>query len=149
MIYLSGMLIHGFDPREFVPPSIYNQFGAEKSWWFVDMRLPLICKQIKDDFGGAAVIINNWHFGGVSQNSGYRTPTSTVGASLSQHRRGCAADVKVKGYTAKQVYDLILANKDKYMALGLTTLEDIADTPTWTHLDTRYTGSNEILIVKP
>lgn len=143
------MLIHGFDVREFTPPSIYQQFGAVKSWWFVDVRLPRICKQIKDDFGGASVTINNWFWGGVAQNSGYRTPTSTVGASLSQHRRGCAADVKVKGYTSKQVYDHILANKDKYIELGLTTLEDIADTPTWLHLDTRHTGLDEILIVKP
>lgn len=142
------MKIHSFDVREFVPPEIFNRFG-ENSWWFVDVRLPRICKEIKDDFGGAPVVINNWHFGGVAQNSGFRTPTSTVGASLSQHRRGCAVDVKVKGHTPKAVHAMILANKDKYMELGLTTLEDVAYTSTWAHLDTRWTGLDEILIVKP
>lgn len=139
---------NGFYAHEFVGQDIYSKFGPIKSWWFIDKRVVVICAELKKDLN-ATVTINNWHFGGVAQNSGYRTPTSTVGASLSQHRRGCAADVKVKGYTAKQVYDHILANKDKYMALGLTTLEDVEFTPTWTHLDTRYTGSSEILIVKP
>lgn len=136
-----------FKTQEFVSKAIYEKFG-ENSIWFIDPRLiklAVFCRT----FWGKPITINNWHIGGKSQERGFREPTSTVGASLSQHRFGRAIDITVKGMTPQEVYKSILDNEKAFMEQGLTTLEDIKDTPTWNHLDIRNTGLNKILIVKP
>lgn len=139
---------NGFRITEFVPKQIFDRFGAN-AWWLIDPKVPRICAEIKADFGGAQVIINNWYAGGVRQFSGYRPISCKTGGNDSQHRHGRAADVLVAGHTADAVRDHILAQKEKYIALGLTTLEHKAFAPTWVHFDVRFTGMNEILIVKP
>ena len=102
--------------------------------------------------------INNWWDANESeqdalpserQYSGFREPSCTIGGTLSQHRFGRAIDIRIAGLTPQEVYTAILAAKEKFMAAGLTTLEDIRDTPTWNHLDIRYTGKSDILIVRP
>ena len=60
-----------------------------------------------------------------------------------------AIDIKISGLTPQEIYAHILKNAKTFMDLGLTTLEDIRDTPTWNHLDIRYTGLSEIKIVRP
>ena len=62
-------------------------------------KLMALLEQIHTACGGRAVIIN----------SGYRTAAynkKVGGAPLSQHLLAKAADIRVEGMTAKQVYDI-------------------------------------------
>ncbi|MFR7473765.1 MAG: D-Ala-D-Ala carboxypeptidase family metallohydrolase [Christensenellales bacterium] len=62
-------------------------------------KLMALLEQIRTACGGRAVIIN----------SGYRTAAynkKVGGAPLSQHLLAKAADIRVEGMTAKQVYDI-------------------------------------------
>ena len=133
--------------QEFVPKEIYDQFG-DKSIWFIDPKMPIIVQAIRDILG-CPITINNWHLGGHYNNSGYRTPKCTEGASLSQHRFGRAADLKPDGISIREAMDKVKANFPMLRAIGLTTIENIAFTKTWLHIDTRWTGSDELLIVNP
>jgi len=137
-----------FTIQEFVPKEIY-QIYSERSIWFVDQRLIDGMQWLREYFG-ASITINNWHTGGTLQNRGFRHPTTTTGARLSQHKFGRACDFNVAGLTAKQTFDKI--RNDWGIISGhtfFTTMEDVQYTPTWTHIDGRDTGSMELLIVKP
>lgn len=81
-------------------------------------------------------------------------------AQLSQHIGGStnAGDYNViitfKGgkklvKNSSEIFDIIIKHSAQFMEAGLTTLEDKAMTPGWTHADCRFTGLNQIYIVKP
>lgn len=133
--------------KELVPAAIFNQFG-DKSWWFLDKEAVQMLNDIRELFG-VPFIVNNWHSGGQYKESGYRSPDTTTGGKLSQHKRGAAFDIKPIGMTPREIYDNILLDEEYFLKTGLTTLEDIASTPTWVHVDNRWTGMDKILIVKP
>lgn len=134
-----------FDIREFVHPDVWTRFG-ESSVWFLDRRLFSINQCLRDRFG--SLIINNWHFGGERVDSGFN-PNRDIGAEYSQHKFGRATDDQFRDATANEVRQDILKHQCYWLEMGLTTLESGDYAPTWVHLDTRYTGMNEILIVKP
>lgn len=137
-----------FHIEEFVPQGIFDQYG-EKSVWFVDMRLIEGMEWLRSYFG-AAIIINNWHQGGPFQNRGFRTPQTTVGRRLSQHRFGRACDFNVVGIKPQVVWARLQKDWDIVRQhTFFTTMEDIDDTPGWVHIDGRLHKSNELLIVKP
>jgi len=141
-------LTDNFYLDEFIHPDIYRKFG-NKSVWFIDQRMVYIAQALRDDMATPA-IINNWATGGNYKSSGVRVMAAKVGAKYSQHKYGRAIDIKFGSWQAtKEAYDFILVNQDKYMELGLTTLENIKYTPTWLHLDCRLTAMDQILIVKP
>jgi hypothetical protein len=126
-----------FKVEEFVPREIYNQYG-DKSIWFIDSKIVTICDWLRVNLN-RPITINDWHTGGQYNYSGYRPPDCAIGAKLSQHKRGAAADIKVRDMTPVQVAAFIKANYKELFKLGLTTIEK--DTPSWTHIDTRWTGS--------
>lgn len=132
-----------FNLEEFVPQDIFNQYG-EKSIWFIDPRLINLAEFIRTFFNKPMTINGN----GLNER-GFRSPDSSTGAKLSQHKFGRAIDFNIQGLTPQQVYDTILKNKDAFMKAGLTTMEDIKMTPTWTHVDVRQTNKLDILIVQP
>lgn len=138
-----------FDIREFVPKLIWDTYG-ERSAWFVDPRLIDSMDHLRSFFG-APITVNNWHTGGSFQNRGFRHPNSTQGGRLSQHRFGRACDFNVAGLKANDVYYAILNSwPEMVMSTAFTTLEDVADTPTWTHIDIRAVDDrSKPLIVKP
>lgn len=137
-----------FQLEEFVPKAIYDQYMAN-SIWFVDMRLVEGMEWIRSYFN-ASIIINNWHKGGPLQNRGYRPPNTTVGARLSQHKFGRACDFNVLGLKPDQVFDRLVADWGEVSKhTFFTTMEDKADTPSWSHIDLRCTKLDHILIVKP
>lgn len=133
--------------QEFVPPDIYKQFG-EVAWQFIDPRLVSLANYVREFFG-KPVIINNWSTGGTLTLRGFRPPSTTIGGTLSQHKFGRAFDMNVVGVTPQQAYKAILDNPKSFMEKGLTTMENIEFTSTWNHLDIRYTGRSEIVIVNP
>lgn len=132
-----------FSDYEFVTPEIYQQFGIH-SCWFIDPKLVAIAQFIRDRFN-KPVTINNFLNGGPYRDSGFRDSSCQIGATNSQHRHGRAIDFRVQGMTPQQVRNDIIRNYDLYRTLGLTTME--ADTPTWVHIDCRFTNQETLLIV--
>lgn len=135
-------LTKNFELREFVPKATYDQFG-DKSIQFIDHRLPALCQAIRDLFPGKSVTINNWHIGGTQQLCGFRPPNCDVGAELSQHKHGRAADLHILGLTDyEEAREVIRKNFDMLHALGLSTIE--LGTPTWLHIDCRWIGLDKL-----
>ena len=142
-------LTENFRLEEFVPKSIYHNYG-EKAIWFIDPRMIQFAQYIRTHFD-ARVMVNNWHCGGKNHNRGYRKPGTSVGSSLSQHKFGRAIDFNVVGYEPAEVVEWICDRWE--MLCGpkdlITTIEDVEYTPTWVHVDCRWTGMDEVLMVKP
>jgi len=136
-----------FHLEEFVSKAIFNKWG-QASQWFVDPSIISLAQFYRDYFG-YPITINNWKNGGKFGQRGFREPASKVGASLSQHRFGRAFDCNISNVTPDEARKAILDNKNKFMAKGLTTIEDGAYSPTWIHSDIRWTGGSNIKIVKP
>ena len=137
-------LTKDFTLQEFIPQSIYQQYG-DKSIWFIDPRLPALAQAIRDIIE-RPVIINNWFTGGTYSNCGYRTPDCLIGAKLSQHKSGRAIDLHFQGINDYEaIRNIIRANWSKLQPLGLTTIEK--ETPTWLHCDMRWTGLDTLLEV--
>jgi uncharacterized protein YcbK (DUF882 family) len=135
-----------FDLRELVCPEAYTALG-DNAKWLLDPKLVAVVQEIRN-LAGKSITVNNWHVGGNYKESGYRMPNSTTGASLSQHRLGRAADLKIAGMTPTQALKLVQDNWSKLSALGLSAVEDISCTPSWLHVDVRWTDQNTLLIVK-
>lgn len=138
--------------QEFVPPAIYTYFG-ERSWWYISPVIVGIADHLRQVIG-QPLIINNWHRGGSWQFRGYRPPQTEVGAAYSMHRLGLAIDVSSPGLTPPQLIRFIEQEKEKFIEIGLTTIEMIRYTPTWLHLDCRpriegLHPANDFLFVKP
>ena len=129
--------------QEFVTPNIYRRWG-NSSIWFVDKRVIDIAQWLKD-YTGAIVILNDWYWGGDYENSGTREAFSLIGVEFSQHKFGRAGDPKIEGFPAQEVREIIRNNFKQLNQLGLTTIEKA--TPTWTHYDVRFTGSDKLLEV--
>lgn len=122
---------------EFVSMELYYKYG-EKCRWFIDPRIILIAQEIRDIFGKPC-IINNWWHGGSYNESGHRLPWTSTGASLSQHKRGAAIDIKIVGMRDyDKIRDVIRRNFTRLSELGLSTIE--RGTKSWLHCDIRDTG---------
>ena len=140
-----------FDIREFVPKQIWERYG-EKSVWFIRPQIINIAQFIRERYD-KPVRLNSWHYAKdgvpVFNERGFRLPDTETGSKYSQHKQGNAGDLDVRGMTADEVREDILANKQVFMDLGLTTLESGEYAPTWVHFDCRTTNMDEILIVRP
>lgn len=125
-----------FEIQEFVDPVTYSARG-EKSAELIDPRIVSVADLLRQQIG-KPVTINNWHTGGRYKESGLRHFATTTGARYSQHKYGRAIDCKVKDVAPEAVREFIRDHWEMFKAVGLTTIEK--DTPTWVHLDCRYTG---------
>lgn len=136
------LLDTSFVIEEFVPPETYEKWG-DRSVWFINPNTVLFSQWLKDVTGGVTVTINNWKWGGVRKYSGYRPPDCEIGAKESAHKRADAIDIIVEGFTPIQVRALIKGNFKLLKArFGVTGYE--LDTDTWTHIDFRWTNSEEL-----
>jgi hypothetical protein len=84
------------------------------------MRVAALLEQVKVLLGGKPVMIN----------SGFRSKqvNDSVGSKdSSQHRIGCAADIRVPGMTPKQVVEAIIASDIPYDQV-------IREFDSWTHI---------------
>jgi hypothetical protein len=129
--------------QEFVPPSIFQQFG-EKSIWFIDPKIIVMAQFIRDRYG-KPITINNYSLGGTFQYSAFRDHECTIGATNSQHRQGRAIDFRIQGMSPLEIRTDIIRNFESFRSSGLTTIE--GGTPTWTHIDCRLTKMDSLLIV--
>lgn len=133
--------------QELVPPQIYNSYG-DRSTYFVSKEQASMCQGTRDIFG-KTMTINNWHSGGPFKERGYRLPNSATGATLSMHKTCMADDFNIAGIASNEVFEYIMNNQAKFMAIGITTLEHPEYATTWTHMDRRWTNLGFILVVKP
>lgn len=139
------MLDTSFIIQEFVPRRIFEIWG-QQSIWFINPNIVLFSQWLKDRTG-SIVTVNDWCFGGSYQFSGLRPFDCKIGARMSQHRFGNAIDVKVKGWDAEDVRNLIRENYEYLNEMfGVSTIE--LDTPEWCHVDFRYTGLDHLFEVK-
>jgi putative chitinase len=84
------------------------------------VRLAAFLEQVKEVLGGATIIVN----------SAFRSAevNKAVGSTdKSQHRHGCAADIRVPGMTPDQVVSAIMAS-------GLPYDQVIREFDRWTHV---------------
>ncbi|MFA6128775.1 MAG: D-Ala-D-Ala carboxypeptidase family metallohydrolase [Bacteroidales bacterium] len=132
-----------FSLAEFVPPDIYEHF-VDKSIWFIDPKIVQMAQFIRDRFG-KPITINNYLTGGSYQYSAFRDSACTIGATNSQHRHGRAIDFRIQGMSPMEIRADIIKNFELYRASGLTAIE--GGTPTWTHIDCRFTNQDTLLIV--
>jgi hypothetical protein len=137
-----------FDVREMVDQNTFKALGVNAAW-LIDPKIVRVLDLLREKLG-APIFVNNWHTGGPFKSSGFRSMSDKTGAMFSQHRRGCAADVKASGRKPADLLAIINANFDDFKAAGLTTIEDINYTPTWLHLDCRPIAiENQFRIVRP
>lgn len=134
-----------FDLREFVDKKTYLRSGGGilKT---MDKRLVPIMEKIRSLCGDRPITINNWHLGGKFQYRGYRPSDCPVGAVRSMHKFFKAVDFDVEGMTAEQVRGVIRLNKTELMKLGLTRIERGVN---WVHIDTKDTGSDDLIEFNP
>lgn len=128
------------DLRDYVPPDVYKTFG-DRSRIFLDPRIYDVHRVINERFHTPS-FVNNYHKGGKLSQRGFRLPTTTTGAPLSQHRFGRAIDFTVPGISAQEVYDDIMESPQFLIDVGVTTIENISFTKkgNWIHLDCRDLG---------
>jgi hypothetical protein len=138
-------LTDDFIVQEFVPKEVYDVFGL-KSAWFIDIRIVYICQFLRD-YICKQLTVNDWYFGGNYNNSGFRKSDTTIGAVMSQHKYGRAVDIKIEGLTPQEIEFTVVNQWIELRRLGLSTMEKIDKTPTWVHLDVRYTGMGSLFIV--
>lgn len=147
-----------FDIREWVDERTWNLRGLSCAS-LIEPRQVRISDLLRE-LANAPNVINNWHFyrPGPGRKkfvaSGFRAVWENTGGDLSQHRRGCASDNKIEGLNERQMFEIVMDNRAAFLAVGLTTIEDVAFTPGWLHLDSRprilgLHPENDFLIVRP
>jgi hypothetical protein len=137
MILQRGEMSPYFKVEEFVHPQIFKLRGVNSIQHVSEFQIN--AAHTLRVLAGMAVEINTWHKGGKRVHSGTRPPMLAPkgGGRLSQHYHSRAIDPMVSGLTPKQVHELIFDNFLEFFELGLTTLESLEFTPTWTHMDGR------------
>ena len=142
---MDGKLTNNFYLFEFVSKPIYEKYG-NNSIWFIDERIPTLCQCIRDDLG-KRITVNTWKFSSkkIYSQSGFRERSSTVGSSLSQHRFGRAADIKVDNMSSEEVREYIRSHFESLSLIGLSTIEK--DTQGWVHFDMRPIKSHQLFEV--
>ncbi|MFM9983847.1 MAG: hypothetical protein ACKVOK_01355 [Flavobacteriales bacterium] len=139
---------------EFIDPYTYSKRGA-RSIELLDMRLVMGVEFLRTEAGDEhPFTINNWATAKPGQKvykeSGSRRFDTKTGAVWSMHKFFRGFDVKVAGMTPKEFHAFI-KEREEYLIKNqfITTLENVAFTTTWTHMDCRYTGLDHLLIVNP
>lgn len=158
-----------FIAQEFVSKEAWNlyQKGVINIKWLINRDLVALAQFYKDFFReyymskdpeikDVSIVINNWWWGGIYEERGFRMPDSKTGAKLSQHKFKDGFDCEViliyKNGTRKEadpneIRTIILKNETVFMEKGLTVLESSKYAPGWIHSDMRWTGMKHIFIV--
>lgn len=91
-------------------------------------------------------IINNWESGGKRQWSGLRTMQSPYYRPQSMHSVGQAVDLHFTDISAADVRQKLKAfEKHDFIPFWHRIEDDVS----WTHLDTKFTGSSTLYFFKP
>ncbi|MGL4616512.1 MAG: hypothetical protein ACRCVV_21995 [Shewanella sp.] len=125
-----------FKAFELVPRKTYESRG-EKAIELLDKELLIALDYVREQLG--AVTVNTWKSGGQFQYRGLRTPDSKEFSSVSQHSYGKAVDYDVKGMSAEQVRQWLIANRETPELRAISFIEMGVS---WVHMDTRPTPEN-------
>lgn len=124
-----------FKLYELLPPDMYALYRHKGNiLWSVlfDYKAIYTIDRLQVRYG--TTICNDYHWGGLHKERGFRRFKSEIGAELSQHKFGRAIDCKFKYISAEKVRQDILAEPLHEDFKYITCIEiDI----TWLHFDTR------------
>lgn len=129
-------LTNNFWLWEFIHPDLYSQYPASICLGLLDFRVIKTAQFIRSRYD-KRVTINTWKNNGKYLSSGFRPWDDGIGAKLSQHKFGRAADLKIEDMEAEEIREDIRSNFVEFRKNGLTTIEN--KTPTWIHFDCRIT----------
>ena len=137
---------------EFIDPITYDKFGAN-SQRYIRQEIIRIAQCLRS-FTGLSCEINNWATGGAYKESGLRNFETSTGAKYSAHKFGGSIDIKIGKLDSYAMAQIIIDNYDDiFKGLGVTRIEDPKYTKgknrSWLHIDSMWTGSNELQIIKP
>ena len=127
-----------FRIKELVSPIVYEKWG-EEAWMFFSADTLKDLDLIRETYGHP-IIINNWASGGNLKQCGLRSNMDDLVKNkktlyLSAHTMGKGFDLHCfYGHNSKlwqHVHDLISKGKLK----SFRRLENLKDTPTWSHTD--------------
>jgi hypothetical protein len=119
-----------FKAYELVDKRTYEEMGENALSLFQPDALIML-----DDYRewiGVPVTVNNWYYGGPFQWRGLRNPRCPQYSKGSLHTLGGAFDSDAKGYTAEQIRQKILADKDNALLKNIMRMEDAVN---WLHMD--------------
>ena len=138
-----------FGIKELVPKDIYNKYKQKGDTFLFqvifDNRLLRVIDEIRKKFG--SMTINDWSWGGTNQYRGFRPPGCSVGAKLSQHRFGRAADLIPKNITSGEIRQEIIKDQNSGIWKLVGGLEMNIS---WLHVDVRArTDSDKINLFYP
>ena len=125
-----------FHVRELVPMAMYERWSGMPSrlWCLFDPRLLITLDRIRERFG-QPITINDWSLKGRLQYCGWRPESCKIGAALSQHKWGRAADLHWSKLDPEEVRRDIRDNPKDPAYEFIACVEE--DTPTWLHIDVR------------
>ena len=132
-----------FNLDEFVDPR-FIQARGNKAIQLIDHRMITMAQFCRDWFD-VPTFINGFCFGHQYTESGMRVSGTGTGATYSQHKYGRADDLKFIGIAPEEVREVIRKNWKEFRECGITTIE--SNTPTWVHVDCRWTGLDTLLEV--
>lgn len=133
-----------FKIQELVSPVVYNKWG-DMAWMFFNPEVLKDLDTIRETYG-SPIVINNWSVGGNLRQCGLRSNMDEMVKAkktlyLSAHCLACGFDLHAINGNNKSLwqhcYNLILNKKLKMFK----RLENLKDTPTWTHCDAFQTNS--------
>ena len=138
-----------FGIKELVPKTLYSHYQSRGDAFLFqvvfDERLLKLIDRIRDQFG--PMTANDWSWGGTNQYRGFRPPDCNIGAKLSQHRFGRAADLIPKNITSGEIRKEIIANQNSSNWKDIGGLEMNIS---WLHIDVRSrTNPNKINLFYP
>lgn len=137
-------LTDNFSLSELVHPDIIERIG-DRAADFLHPQLPTTLQALRDKFG--AITVNGTFRGKTFTDSGLRHPKSKVGAKLSSHRFGTAADLKFYEITPIEVQEYIVRHQNEFPAIR--RMEDAKVTVTWLHIETTFLRKGNIYVFKP
>ena len=121
MIALTGYTPKHFSLQELVPQFMWLKHRQDKLLRMIDSRLLWTMDRLRELYG--PVYVNNWHWGGNNQFSCLRPFDCAVGAALSEHKFGRAADLKFKRINADEIRQHVLADPYREEFKFITSLE--------------------------
>lgn len=99
-------------PEEYTLADYENPKENQPGWYKLDERL-LITIDVIRDIIGEPLICNTWFQDGSRRYSGLRSRNCKIGAFMSMHKEGKAADLICRKYTGEQMRQMIVENQDK------------------------------------
>lgn len=119
-----------FSIQELIDQDTFGTHG-EESWNLLHPDAITMLDGIREFFN-LPITVNNWKWGGQFQYRGYRPPHCQIGAQGSYHKRGMAFDFDVKGMTAEEVRQKIVANQNNDL---LRLIQRMEANVNWVHVD--------------